>query len=67
MKLLSLFAGAALAEFNAHPTGGERPCNFYTFKATAVFDNGFTEDVGAAMHNGADQVYYKTTNGSAKF
>jgi len=67
MKLLSLFAGAALGAFNGQPTGGDRPCEFYTFKASAVFDNGFTEDVGAAMYTGATAVSSKTTNGTAKF
>ena len=64
MKLLSLFAGAALAEFNGQPTGGKRPCEFYSMTAAAVFDNGFTEDIGAAMHNGADKVCSKTNNGT---
>jgi len=56
MKLFAFLAGAALAEFNGQPTGGERPCEFYKMTATAIFDHGSTEDVGAAMYNGASQV-----------
>merc|ERR1712184_126437 len=56
MKLFAFLAGAALAEFNGQPTGGERPCEFYTMTATAIFDHGSTEDVPAAMYNGASQV-----------
>jgi len=56
MKLLPFFAAAALAEFNGDPTGGERPCNFYTMKATAIFDNGFTENVDGAMADGYNKV-----------
>ena len=56
MKLLSLLAASALAEFNSQPTGGARVCDFYTLKAKAIFDNGFTEDNASAMHNGATKV-----------
>ena len=56
MKLFALLAAAASAEFNSQPTGGQRVCEYYTLKAKAIFDNGFTEDVGAAMYDGASKV-----------
>lgn len=56
MKLFALLAATATAEFNSQPTGGQRVCEYYTLKAKAIFDNGFTEDVAAAMHDGASKV-----------
>lgn len=55
MKLFNLLAGSALG-FVAKPTGDDRFCDFYTLKATAIFDNGSTEDVAAAMYPGAPSV-----------
>lgn len=60
MKLISVLAASALAEFNSQPTGGVRPCEFYKMTATAVFDSGSTESVPDAMHNGATAVSYIT-------
>ena len=44
------------AEFNSQPTGGVRPCEFYTFKAKAIFDHGFTESVTGALHEDHSKV-----------
>lgn len=56
MKLLPFFAAAALADYNGKPTGGDRPCNFYKMTATAIFDNGFTENVDGALFDGFNKV-----------
>ena len=58
MKLFSIFSSLVAAEFNSQPTGGVRPCEFYTFKAKAIFDHGFTENVEGALFAGTSKVKY---------
>ena len=58
MKLFSIFSTLVGAEFNSQPTGGVRPCEFYTFKAKAIFDHGFTENVEGALFPGTSKVKY---------
>ena len=58
MKLFSIFSSLVAAEFNSQPTGGVRPCEFYTFKAKAIFDHGFTENVEGALFAGTSKVEY---------
>jgi len=56
MKLISALVATALGDFVAQPTGGVRPCEFYSFTASASFTNGFTETNADAMHDGATEV-----------
>lgn len=56
MKLFSLLAAAATAEFNAQPTDGQRVCEYYNLKAKAIFDVGSTESVEGALADGFDKV-----------
>ena len=58
MKLFSIFSSLIAAEFNSQPTGGVRPCEFYTFKAKAIFDHGFTENVEGALLAGTSKLKY---------
>jgi Cu-Zn family superoxide dismutase len=60
MKLFAILAAATTAftvdDFNGQPTGGLRPCEFYTMKATANFGNGYTENVPSALFGGSGLV-----------
>jgi hypothetical protein len=51
MKIFVLLAGSALSAFNSQPTNGQRFCDFYTMKATAIFDNGYTGLVTTLFKN----------------
>lgn len=57
MKVFSFLAPiAVMAEVNLNPHGDDRFCDYYKMTAEASFDTGFTENVPAAMHNGATKV-----------